>query len=162
MSIEWRAHPTYPEYQLSTTGEVRSVYTMRPLAGGLDKDGYKKLVLCSGGRRRYARVATMVAETFIGPRPPGAVIRHLNNIRTDNRPENLAWGTQAENIADKHVHGTRQLGENGSRTILTEAQARRAKFGTEPAKRLAEEFGVKVVTIYQIRAGRNWRHLEQA
>lgn len=37
---------------------------------------------------------------FVGPRPAGcAGARHLNGIQTDNRLENLAWGTAAENSA---------------------------------------------------------------
>lgn len=161
MTTEWRPHPTYPEYHVSSDGEVRSVYTMRPLVGGFDKDGYRKLVVCSGGRRFYCRVATMVAETFLGSKPEGAVVRHLNNCRTDNRPANLAWGTQAENIADKVTHGTRQIGERGSRVILTEAQALRVIHGGEPTRVLAQEFGVCLSTISHIRTGRNWRHLHE-
>lgn len=48
----------------------------------------------------------MVADAFIGPRPNGAVIRHLNGKANDNRPENLAYGTQAENVQDEVRHGT--------------------------------------------------------
>src|SRR5262249_12949164 len=37
---------------------------------------------------------------------PHHEVRHLNGIRTDNRPENLAWGTKSENMQDAVRHGT--------------------------------------------------------
>lgn len=159
MSTEWRRHPNYPEYETSSDGDVRSIYTMRPLVGKLDKDGYRAFIICTGGRRVSVRAASLVLESWVGPRPPGMVVRHLNNVRADNRPSNLAWGTQKENIADKIVHGTQQRGERSGRAKLTEQQARRIKFGTEPVRALADEFGVKRITIYQIRVGRNWAWL---
>ena len=36
-------------------------------------------------------VAELVLTAFIGPKPPGAVARHLNGDKTDNRLENLSW-----------------------------------------------------------------------
>lgn len=36
----------------------------------------------------------------------GVVVRHLNDIRDDDRFENLALGTQAENMADKKINGS--------------------------------------------------------
>jgi len=159
MTVEWRKHPQYPEYELSSDGEIRSIYTMRPLGGGRDKDGYRRLVLCTGGVRVYARLATMVAETYIGPRPAGFVVRHLNGVRDDNRPANLEWSTQKDNIGDKVRHGTAQRGEKCGKTILTDEQARRIRDGGENAKRIAEELGVSTQTVYAIRCGRNWRYL---
>jgi hypothetical protein len=52
-------------------------------------------------------VHRLMCEAFHGPPPSDdAVVRHLNGIRTDNRPENLRWGTPAENTADMLRHGT--------------------------------------------------------
>lgn len=45
---EWRKHPVWQEYEVSDGGEIRSIYTMRPLVGKLDKDGYRSLILCTG------------------------------------------------------------------------------------------------------------------
>lgn len=156
---EWKTHPTLPEYQLSSDGEVRSIYTMRPLVGRKDKDGYRALVACSGGRRLSVRVATMVLEAWVGPRPPGYVARHLNGVRDDNRPANLAWSTQKENIADKEAHGTVQRGERSGMAKLTAAQAERIKRGGEPVSVLVREFGICRATVYHIRSGRLWKHL---
>lgn len=48
----------------------------------------------------------VVAKAFLGERPEGMVIRHLNSDPTDNRIENLAYGTPKENIADSLAAGT--------------------------------------------------------
>ena len=41
----------------------------------------------------------MVCEAFNGPPPfEGAVCMHLDENSTNNRSDNLAWGTQKENL----------------------------------------------------------------
>ena len=45
------------------------------------------------------KVHQLVCEAFHGPKPfPDAVVIHLNEDAHDNRPENLKWGTQKENL----------------------------------------------------------------
>lgn len=50
------------------------------------------------GRTVNFRVHRLVADAFLGPRPPGAVIIHTNEDRTDNRAINLEYGTQRANL----------------------------------------------------------------
>ena len=51
------------------------------------------------GRQRPRKVHQLVCEAFHGPRPfDGAVVIHINEDAHDNRPENLRWGTQRENL----------------------------------------------------------------
>src|SRR5258708_5323391 len=42
----------------------------------------------------------IVLRAFRGERPEGMVCRHLNDVKTDNRLENLAYGTRAQNYRD--------------------------------------------------------------
>lgn len=51
--------------------------------------------------RKYGniKVHKAVCEAFHGPAPfERAVVIHLNENALDNRPENLKWGTQKENL----------------------------------------------------------------
>jgi len=45
------------------------------------------------------KIHRLICEAFHGPAPHGkAVVLHLNENALDNRPENLRWGTQKENL----------------------------------------------------------------
>lgn len=50
-------------------------------------------------------VHELVAMTFIGPRPDGMQIRHLDDDFTNNHWTNLAYGTAKENCADSVASG---------------------------------------------------------
>ena len=51
-------------------------------------------------------VHALVAAAFIGPRPDGLLIRHLDGNPRNNRVGNLQYGTGSENQRDAVVHGT--------------------------------------------------------
>ena len=158
--MEWRTVQEAPEYEVSEGGEIRSVYSRRPLVGGVDKDGYRRLVLCTGGGRIYRRVSALVCEAFHGPRQPGHVVRHIDGTRTNNAAANLEWGTQKENIADKVAHGTAQIGVKHPKAKLNDDAVRAIRASSEPYKVLATRYGVKPVTIGFVRARRLWAHVE--
>ncbi|AQT28581.1 putative HNH endonuclease protein [Erwinia phage vB_EamM_Yoloswag] len=77
--------------------------------------GYQKFhVTDTSGVRHKVRVHRLVLETFGPPCPAGCrLVRHLNDIPWDNRFENLAWGTDADNNKDMWKNGS---GVNGVRT----------------------------------------------
>lgn len=90
--------------------------------------------------------------------------RHLDGDPTNNRPENLRWGTPKENSDDMLRHGTRMFGEANHWARLTEQQvldiyARRIRGN---AGALADEMGVRECTVYSIWSGRNWGWLTGA
>lgn len=52
-----------------------------------------------GGRQSPRKVHQLVCEAFHGPKPfPEAVVLHLDEDGLNNRPDNLRWGTQKENL----------------------------------------------------------------
>lgn len=59
------------------------------------------------GRGKTRSVHRLVAEAFLGPRPPKCEVLHLNHDPADNRASNLKWGTRGENIAMDYAAGTR-------------------------------------------------------
>ena len=82
------------------------------------------------------------------------VCSHINGNWRDNRPVNLIWETQAENILKKKEHGTDDTGFKNSRSKITLEQL------VEIRKLLAEKelthekigdiFGVNRVFITKI------------
>ncbi|MDE2095631.1 MAG: HNH endonuclease [Patescibacteria group bacterium] len=81
---------------------------------------YRQVCLVDGsGNKKYSLVHRLVLEAFIGPCPPGMECRHLNGNRSDNRLENLCWGTRIENVEDKRKHGTILRGEMNPNAKLT-------------------------------------------
>lgn len=162
-AVEWRPVPGWP-YEASSAGRVRHVDSLEPLAGKIDKYGYRKIILCDGTERRWdTSNAIVVCTAWHGPKPEAAeVVRHLNGNPADDAPSNLTWGTQQENMADKYAHGTAQFGENSTNAKLTEAQVQAILADEQStAKSLAKLYGVSKQTIYAIRSQRNWSYLHR-
>jgi hypothetical protein len=108
-----------------------------------------------------ANIHKLVAEAFIGPRPPGCVIRHIDGNRYNNSTGNLCYGTKNENVFDSIRHGT-QRGENNGRSVINEACVRAIRLLLEVGvtqTRIANEIGVCVSTVNAIKTGRNWKHV---
>ena len=126
---EWRPVVGHEgAYEVSDLGRVRSLsrlitvgnhlqrHTGRVVGLRLNRDGYPTVVLAMNGKRDFARVPVLVCEAWHGPRPEGLEVRHLDGTRLNASPENLAWGTHAENCQDTVRHGTHS---RASRTHCT-------------------------------------------
>lgn len=99
---EWRELEEYPDYQISDDGQVKSFKKKEPyiLKPAKDKSGHLKVKFSIGDDEKSLTVHRLVAKAFI-PNPDNLpIVRHLNDIPYDNRVENLAWGTQKDNMAD--------------------------------------------------------------
>jgi hypothetical protein len=112
----WLAVPGWEGlYEVSDLGRVRSL-TRRTPAGtrkgrlmktNVDPAGYWQLGFRRGdGKSRTQKVHQLVAAAFLGPRPEGLEVRHLDGNKLNNRLDNLAYGTPSENSLDSIRHGT--------------------------------------------------------
>lgn len=100
-------------YQVSNMGRVRSLDRILPDKNGrlrhkkgmilkdcLNKGGgYYRISLWDGQRNpTHFEVHRLVALHFVDGYKPGLVVNHINEIKTDNRAENLEWCTYQYNL----------------------------------------------------------------
>lgn len=89
-------------YQVSNTGRVKRIgkyknqfnaewESNRCLKMGKDKDGYNLVHLSKNGTVKCKKVHRLVAEAFIKNPKNYEMINHKNEIKDDNRVENLEW-----------------------------------------------------------------------
>lgn len=109
---EWRPIPGFNGlYEASSLGRVRSWHTHRGVPGprilrrANNKDGYFRMALNRNGKGYNRHLHAWIALAFLGPRPEGLEVRHLDGDQTNNRVSNLAYGTHSENVQDTIRHG---------------------------------------------------------
>ena len=144
-----------PGYWVSSTGLVaRMRYsTWRLLRGCACGNGYRAITYSDGAQLRRWYIHRAVCELFNGGDGSDLQCRHLNGDMHDNRAVNLAWGTCADNHADKFLHGTDPSGERNPMAKLTDKSVRdmrrlRRETG-KPYKEIGPMFGVSTMTAYR-------------
>lgn len=108
--LQMRPVPGFEGYYVTNTGRVWSTRAWhggrgRWLTGSAERRGHLHVRLTRDGRTHTGPIHKLVALVFHGPRPGGLQIRHLNGVETDNRADNLAYGTQSQNQLDAVRHG---------------------------------------------------------
>ena len=93
-------------YEVSDQGRVRNLANGRILAGWTMVNGYRAVTIGGRAEATQCYIHQLVAEAFIGPRPPGQEVRHLDGSRDNNARGNLAYGTISRNSLDSIEHGT--------------------------------------------------------
>jgi len=112
---EWRLVPSCPGMLASSWGRIKlpeteaempngsvRVYRTKPVYGVKTKASKTARHTYYGIRtKRFGqkKIHRLVCEAFHGPPPfPKAVVIHKDENALNNRPENLRWGTQKENL----------------------------------------------------------------
>jgi hypothetical protein len=177
---EWRPVVGYEGYyEVSSLGQVRSIdrFVYHPLStllhsrcgrvlkahpNGYGGRGHLQVILARGGKRDARRVHKLVAAAFLGPTPPGNVVKHNNDNRIDNSLANLSFGTPKENMADRDRNGHTRFGEAHGMAILTTQDVidiRKASPAISERK-LAAHYHVSRGAIHGILNGKNWKHVK--
>lgn len=117
----WKPVAGFPRYEVSDLGRVRSIRIRKDVTGkkvkvryvlvpckspkGIRKDahtqckydGYFYVSLYRNGTKYQKYIHTLVCEAFLGVRPKGKTIDHINGDKFDNRLMNLQYLSAREN-----------------------------------------------------------------
>jgi hypothetical protein len=164
LSEIWKPVPNYEGiYEISNYGNFAVLKKDGRVLRKLNSATHYLSVSCkslNGGIQKSLYIHRLVALVFIGKRPDGMVIRHLDGNRYNNRSDNLSYGTVQQNHEDVVKHGT-QRHENNGRALLTERCVKAIKhLHNEKLVRssdLARAFDVSDSAICSILKGRNWK-----
>ena len=163
----WKQIPWYPDYDISDNGRVRELRMLKPTLSGPIGKQYLQVWLCADEQKR-SKVAHLVAEAFIGPRPVKHVVNHKDGNKLNNHYQNLEWTTYGEN----NLHAYRVLGkvtvpprgEKCHKAVLTEVTARQMLMEMRagaPVLDLLVRYQVHKTTAYALKRGATWKHVHQ-
>lgn len=102
----WLTSPSLPSVEVSSLGRIRvkPYESSMPRGGSRTYGGYEGFGQWDGKRFIYTlsghshRLARLICEAFNGPPKEGQVCMHLDENSSNNKPDNLAWGTQKQNL----------------------------------------------------------------
>lgn len=151
-------------FSFSKKGTVK---TVRKLKQKTRRDGYKSVVLYKHGSKKDMSVHRIVMLSFEKYKSLCKnVVNHINNMRDDNRLENLEWTTHAGNARHRDLQGRgfdlsnfnrntkRKLKETEIKEIINLLQD-----GRIMQKDIAKKYGVSKQTITNIKQGNTYGEL---
>lgn len=165
---QWVDVPEYEGfYQVSNFGNVRSVDRIiidsrtkaRILKKGKmlkklpDQKGYFRVSLSKNGKARPRYIHQLVLFCFVGKQPPKSEVRHLDSNPTNNRLDNLVYGTKSENMRDAVKLGTLVF----SRSKLTREDVIAIARDERKICVIAKEYGIHTATVCNIKTGKSFK-----
>lgn len=157
-------------YEVSDLGRVRSAKTKMILkttkkGGKNNAKKYDGVTLSVNGKVYGRYVHRLVAAAFIGPCPIGEEVLHGPGGSDDNSLANIRYGTHAENQRQMISDNTVPRGSGHPNAKLDEIKVAAIKWWTTfgcNETQLAKNYGVNKTTIYSIKTGKTWAHVEPA
>lgn len=118
---------------------------------------YSRVYLQESGRIEECYVHHLVLLAFVGPRPDGMEAIHKNDMQSDNRAENLKWGTHIENCALRRTNG-----KDDKRRVLNDEAVKwiRANRGKVTYREMAKILKVSRSAVISAGTGVTWKHVK--
>ena len=166
--VAYKDIPGFPGYRIGSDGSVWSKRS-RKMSGRLNSDwhrltlttrksGYITACFRAGSKNHVRYIHHLVLESFVGPRPDGMECCHGPDGASDNRLENLRWGTPEENDQDKLLHGRLLRGDRHPNTKISDREVDVIRFLADegvPRILLAAALGVSRARIGDLASGRS-------
>lgn len=162
----WKQHEEFPHIEFSNQGSARKL---------LRNGEYKTLNPTHSRNQPYLQINAAAGKKLylhrevcklFNPNPNPTeykFVLHNNHDCHDNRAENLRFGTQQQNMADRLEagHYRRGFGHNMAKLSNLDVFTIRWLWAHQAATQseIAKYFGIKPCTISFITTGRSWKHL---
>lgn len=93
----------YPQYEVSTFGNIKNKKRKNKLTPRTDKNGYEIVWLYhgmddEGTSRKCVKVHRIVCEAFYGTPAPDEICDHRDFCRSNNYYKNLRWVDRSESV----------------------------------------------------------------
>jgi hypothetical protein len=167
----WHSIQNFEEsYEVSIFGRIKSLPRMaryrdsirsvptRILRQTIRNHGYLTVMLSSDAGIQNHTVHSLVAEAFLGPRPFGLVVHHIDFNKLNNYASNLAYISFHENLE----HRILSRGEDHYLAKLRNGDIPRIRLLASQGRKvsqIAEMFGVSSATVSDVIARRSWVHI---
>ena len=147
-----------PRNVLKSVHGVKTIqrYKEKLLKQFTNKRGYKIVRFGFNNEKYHQQVGRMVLMAFVGMPDNDQGCCHNNSNPSDNRIENLRWGTQKENMQDRMEIGNYPIGEEHPLASLKNKQVLEIYNSDERVIDLANKFNTTTATISSIKKGRTW------
>ena len=146
----------YEGYLINDKGEVFSNKRegkTKKLKEDISHLGYRRVTLSKDGHTKRFLVHRMVLEHFDRPPLSDEVCRHINGNPSDNRVENLTWGSNHENCEDARDHGTGSMKLSWFDVDRIRCFHAQGWYNSD----ISKEFGYSVGAIEHIIKGSTWQ-----
>lgn len=168
---EWKVIDGFDNYyDVSTCGSVRSwrrgrygrSETPRNLRPGQKASGHWLVCLMRDGESTPRTVHSLVAQTFLGPRPDRMEVCHNDGNPSNNHLSNLRYDTHKANAQDMVSHSRSPKGVRNGQNVLSEDDVLaivRARQEGAFQREIAAKFGVSRSAVNNILNGYHWTWL---
>lgn len=159
----------FKNYEVSNLGRVRRsspgrrTFKGRVLSPIAMSIGYFSVKPVIEGKNRQCYIHDLVAQAFIGPKPDGSSVNHIDGNKKNNNASNLEYTSHAENMSHAGSHGLMARGEDHPASKMTNQsvkQLRSDRISGMSFLKLSAKYGIAIMTAHSIVNRKYWSHVE--
>lgn len=123
---EWKTIEGYSNFQISNKGRLKSIaktvdvgwgrkqsYEEKIIIGFRSSNGYLMVRIQEKKKANTFTIHSLVAKAFLGDRPKGFIVNHIDANKLNNNVENLEWTTYSGNIRHAYKLNMRHAPNEG-------------------------------------------------
>lgn len=127
---------------------------------------YPCVTVMVDGKKCTKNVHSLICAAFYGPPPsPHSQVRHLDGDYKNSLPDNLCWGTQAENWRDRKAHGNGCEGEKHHAAKFNDEERAHIRWAVEKGlcsqRQAARALGISQGSVSEMMAGNELNRINQ-